>query len=419
MSDSDKSLTLLPYKSFLDIYKKPINHYLETSQPFVIIGAYGMGKGLICNYIRNLPASKYTIIYVDLEFFTDLTPQKFFGSILFSLSGKKSIPKSPPEASEDEFYWQMTVILKSLGNRKLVILLRCLSKLLYFDSRILLKFNNFLSDNSQKVVLVGSSSPKIVNYPSDDLNALLGNNFIYAARLDDESALNDIAVQEKIYRTKLSKYSNKILKLSHNIHGTIQFLCLILAKYKPDEFNDQFIYQVIYNHPKLKLFFYECFNSLTPDQINIIYNYCLLRRLSRADINSISFKRLVEFSIFYKSGKSYKFIYEMFCGFILRHLDKNKEAKKLPEAYSRLSYDLNKSRFLTPKELKVMHFLIKKKGGIVSYEDIATLLWNSPENYSVYAINKLISRIRLSIIKNTSWKCRIVTKYKAGYYLVA
>ena len=414
----DKSLTLAPFSNFLTKYSTQINMYVETSQPFAIIGAYGLGKGIICDYIRNLSGQKYKVAYINLELFTDLTPPKLFGSILHSLESKWVLHGSSPEVSEDDFYWRMTEILTRLKQQKLIILIRHCSKMLYLESKALIRFNNFVYDNYEKLIVIGSSSPKIINFPSDDLNSLFGNNFLYLSRLDYKTAVNDVRLQEKIYHAKFTTYEKKILKLSHNVHGTIVFLCSVLAKYKPKDLNEHFIYQTVYGNPKLKLFFHECFESLTSDQIDIIYNYCLLHRLSKADLEKQAFGKLVEFNIFYKSGKSYKFIYEIFNGFILRFLHTNVESKKISTKLSHLAFAVDSSKFLTKEELKVMQLLVMKGGGIVTYEEIALLIWGNGNKFSMYAINKLISRIRLAILKNSDWKCTIVTKYKAGYYLV-
>ena len=256
----DKTLTLTPFKKFLAKYSTTINRYIETSQPFLIVGAYGLGKGILCGYIQNLPRSKYKIAYVDLELFIDITPAKIFGAIIHSTQNDSLSHSKPPDATEDDFYWKMSEVLKKLKQKKLIILLRHAGKLSHIEPKVITRLNNFLYDNYEKVILIGSSSPKLINFPVEELSSLFGNNYLYVARLDDQTAVNDVRLQEKIYKTKFTKYKNKIIKLSHNVHGTIVLLCSMLAKYKPKDLNEHFIYQTVYANPKLKLFFDVCFN---------------------------------------------------------------------------------------------------------------------------------------------------------------
>ena len=73
----------------------------------------------------------------------------------------------------------------------------------------------------------------------------------------------------------------------------------------------------------------------------------------------------------------------------------------------------------TEKELKLLKQLLTKRGTVVSRENIAQTIWGNlwDERYSDWAIDKLMSRLRISLIKIGLPKNIIVTKKGKGFIL--
>lgn len=73
----------------------------------------------------------------------------------------------------------------------------------------------------------------------------------------------------------------------------------------------------------------------------------------------------------------------------------------------------------TLQEFKVLVHLLKKDGAVTSRDDIGEVLWgkNSPEKYSDWMIDKLISNIRKKLDNVGFPSEKLVTLKKRGFYL--
>jgi hypothetical protein len=72
--------------------------------------------------------------------------------------------------------------------------------------------------------------------------------------------------------------------------------------------------------------------------------------------------------------------------------------------------------FLSPSEREVLEFLLKNKRKICTMDDIGTVLWGSDvDKYSLYAISKIIERLRKKLRNNGLNKNVIFTERGKGY----
>lgn len=101
-------------------------------------------------------------------------------------------------------------------------------------------------------------------------------------------------------------------------------------------------------------------------------------------------------------------------------------AQKSVEYLKTLGYPLKSEienikqiKFLTKNERKVLERLIEKRNKIVTFDEISDLIWGkqSVEKYSLYAITKLIERVRKQIRKNGIAIGPIHTQRAKGYLL--
>ena len=61
--------------------------------------------------------------------------------------------------------------------------------------------------------------------------------------------------------------------------------------------------------------------------------------------------------------------------------------------------DLTQYSF-TPSEFEVLKLLLDKKKKICTYFDIAAVIWDDPDKFSMWAMSRLISRLRYKLVKN-------------------
>lgn len=84
-------------------------------------------------------------------------------------------------------------------------------------------------------------------------------------------------------------------------------------------------------------------------------------------------------------------------------------------ALSRITFE-NKSEELTKNEVKILHYLFKQKGSIVSRDDLIDYLWDNKMFIDDNAISVNITRIR-NKLKEMGVEDFIITKHRQGYFI--
>jgi hypothetical protein len=72
---------------------------------------------------------------------------------------------------------------------------------------------------------------------------------------------------------------------------------------------------------------------------------------------------------------------------------------------------------LTPKEKQVMYLLIKNSNNIISFDQISDIIFNTDDNFSLFALAKFIQRLREKLEKNGVSGSFIQTLRSKGYLL--
>lgn len=84
-------------------------------------------------------------------------------------------------------------------------------------------------------------------------------------------------------------------------------------------------------------------------------------------------------------------------------------------ALSRIKFE-NKFEELTKNEVKILHYLFKQKGSIVSRDDLIDYLWDNKMFIDDNAISVNITRIR-NKLKEMGVEDFIITKHRQGYFI--
>ena len=74
---------------------------------------------------------------------------------------------------------------------------------------------------------------------------------------------------------------------------------------------------------------------------------------------------------------------------------------------------------LTRQEYQLLSNLIENPRNMLTFDEIADILWPNGEDYSLWAITKLIERLRKKLSQNGISPHLIQTKRKKGYSLYA
>lgn len=94
--------------------------------------------------------------------------------------------------------------------------------------------------------------------------------------------------------------------------------------------------------------------------------------------------------------------------------------KKMKFEGVNLFYDRNRIKFLSKQEIGLLKLFIEKSSEVVTYDDIAMIIWKDEwrVKFSLEAIAKAISRLRVKLSGNNLPKNLILTVRGIGYMLV-
>jgi DNA-binding response OmpR family regulator len=114
---------------------------------------------------------------------------------------------------------------------------------------------------------------------------------------------------------------------------------------------------------------------------------------------------------------------------VIKVLEDNHCARLIPDSikyfeelgYPLKSYIKNVKQInnLTNEEKKVLNYLLNNKNKVVSFESIGNIIWedNDIDKFSLYAISKLIERIRGKLQSNGINYNTLHTQRSSGYAL--
>lgn len=72
--------------------------------------------------------------------------------------------------------------------------------------------------------------------------------------------------------------------------------------------------------------------------------------------------------------------------------------------------------YLTNREREILRWMLEQKR-LITFDEIADLMWDDPDDYSLWAMNKAMQRLRNKLVDLGLPKDSLMTKRKEGYYL--
>jgi len=159
---------------------------------------------------------------------------------------------------------------------------------------------------------------------------------------------------------------------------------------------------------------------LPKEALEIIKHYENNRRIPSRYFDTSAFTMLVRLGIFRQHGNSYYFLFEYFSRFLKQHFKDQPVCRCSPVVEKKNGQlflsGTTAQTILSPQEHCVFELLYNKRGKITSYDDIARLLWPDDEDaFSLWAIHKLMSRIRRKLKRNGMYTPAVVSLWRKGY----
>ncbi len=416
------------YKKYKDSYRKSfIEEFLkqiDQGESFTIFGMPGTGKNdLFKNFAENkkfwesvFPNKKcnFLIIYIDLQKLIDVSPLGFYR--LFTSTIKKTTNeninnqkikdrindiynktiKSKEIFSVFESCEEMIKYITDNTKLKLCILIYDIAILSSFDKQFFNSLKALRNISMWKIILSFASDSNILQIMGPDLlgdlYSLIQNKTIWLnlASKKDSILIMEEWERENGYRIP-QKVKNKIFLIANGHPGFMRSLNNIYQEKKKISILNNI--KKISKHPSIIAREDKFWNKLNEEYKNILIKY---KNNPKAPINP---QYLYKTGILKKKNGLFSKLLEYYLD---KKVTKSEKQKKTSGIYidtkTKTTFIDNKKlkQELTENEFKILLYLYKSRGNIVSKDEIAEILWKNKgiEKYSDWAIDKTISRLR-------------------------
>jgi len=397
-----------------------------------VIGIFGVGKRLFIEYLKNSILKENIIIEINLKdnapdtnkdvykmIFNELNKNKHISKKSLATSNINNTSNTAPQ-TDFEFHYFLKNLINEL-NKKITIV--------FLESQSLLKIPDSFWDNLEsllyyqkpKLQLIFVGQPGLINFSTQASRRLIKDNFIYIKPFNKTISLKFC---HNLQKQNKEISSNFIWKYSKGHLGTIKFLVQKIER-QPDEnqiFNKKLFNSFTADDALLFIWIKQMFSQFSTDQkyiINQFLNNNVTQsnpRINQKIINSTSFKDLKKLGMFKNNSENTSFLFEEFIDLIKKVLKENKNID-VKGAYEKTINGINTTLLLSKDEQLAFNCLLNNEGNCVSYEKLAETIWGDKidEKYSLWALNKLISRLRIKIQKAGLPKKTIRTIRGKGY----
>lgn len=387
-----------------------------------VVGIYGIGKVILADIIeQKFACSKIKIIRVSLKELPQPNRNSIFKAIVTELMGDDK--KIPTFENDFDFHYFLRRIIKNRLETKFVVIFEESQGLLNLPDSFFDSFEALRYYFSPRVAILFFGQPQIYNFPSMGFQHLVKNNYIFLQPFDEKTTEADIRSLNSKFLILNSKF---IWRLSQGHHGTIKFILRMLSNRstrstRPPRLTLSILKRWISEEPLMDSWIRNEIASLTSNQQEIISKYIANPNASiKFFQNNKAFEDILNFGIFKIRGEKISFLYEPF-NFILKkyfassHKNQN---SGLEVKNDKISFDGEKvDDLFNFQESQVIKSW--NKAETLSYEDIAKILWGKvwEEKFSLWAINKVVSRLRKKLQLLGANAPKIKTLSKQGYKL--
>jgi len=413
-------------QQFFRFWKIPfekIKQAQTAGQTIAIVGLYGIGKTLFADMVISLPdlTEKILINLKDIPSPTPLDIYKLFYKQLAHLSKDLTIKKVPQ--TEFEFHYFLREVLEKNPQKHFCFIVKEGQNLLHFSDVFFDALEQLRYYFEPRVSFIFFGQPQLFQQTTPGLQRLIRNNYYFLRPYDRNTTISAISLQEQRFKISFSSAATFIIKYSQGHHGTIKFLCQKIATHHPRILNQKTFSDFINDDPLLPSWFQTILNSLTHNQQLLIYKYLSCSNFTPAQIKSLAFKELVRLGFFHQKREKISFLFHAFhlklTEFIKTKPSEKDEYLKVKDNIIYLK-DLPASDVFNPQETRLLKALLVKQGYMLTVDQLGEIIWgkNNSEKFSLWAINKLISRVRTKFTQYGLPKKLIQTIPKQGYMLL-
>lgn len=418
-------------------WKKQIkiaDNLLKNDEVVSIVGLYGIGKSIFIKYLVDHVLNGH-IIEVDLKGIKVESNFDIYKLIINELKKKRLISKKIDLPQTDfEFHYLLKEVIKNNlesaqdFKKEIVIIFNESQNLLLLSNSFWHSFESLRHYEKPYLKMIFAGQPGLVNFATQASRRLLRDNYLY---IKPFNKIITMALTEKLNITDTEVFSF-IWKYSKGHYGTIKYLQRKLNNLKVNNnslklvFNKKLFSSLIENDPLLELWIKQIFAELQQEQQFAIFEYLNDNNLNKKFIKTISFNRLVDLGFFSirKNEKNSQFdvgfLFDEFSDLIEKVVKQKVVLEKKEISISNnkiLVNDIDISTLLSNEEQQVLKCLIQSKGEYSSYEQLGDAIWgkNAEKKYSLWALSKLISRLREKLIRIGIPKKTIKTIRSRGY----
>jgi DNA-binding winged helix-turn-helix (wHTH) protein len=410
---------------FYRFWRKPLKKIEEAraaGKTITVIGVYGMGQTLLSQIILDKPSDslKIFINLKDIPLFSSKDIYKIVYQQLNDHLPPRPIKTIP--SSDFEFHYYLRETLEINPHLQLYFIIQDGQHLLHLPDSFFDALEQLRYRFNPRVAIVLFGEPQLYYVPPPGAQRLIKNNYYFLQPYDRQTILAEIRIQEKRLKARLYSKRNFILKYSQGHHGTIKFLCQKIAIHHFPILNRKTFMEFINDEPLLPLWFQTILNSLTHKQQLLIYQYLVNNNLTSPQINSLAFKDLVRLGLFRYKRNKISFLFTAF-NKKLNQFFKQKPSEEI-EALTikdNLIYlkGFSAQHLFNPQETRLLKGLLENRDRLLTYDQLGEIIWGrlNEKRFSLWAINKLISRLRKKFILHGLPKGLIQTIPKQGYLL--
>ena len=410
----------LPFEHFWNRELKQSQKLVSLGRAVCFVGVYGVGLGIFAKVLQAKLYKKTIIINVSFKDLPNPEVKDIYSAFMIEIRNKITLPANieVPE-STFEFHYFLRSLFESKKRLKVVFVIEESQNLLKMDDTFFDSLEQFRANFQPRVSFILIGLPSLYNFPTKSFNKLTKNKYYFIIPFNKKIFLYDLAILSEKYNRNFFKFSSFLFRYSHGLHGVYKYLCSLIAFDPKIKLNKSSFNKIIVNDPMMDTWYNELIINLNNEQKKIVRIWLKNHKLPKQILKSSSYRTLARLKIFRQKGPKLFFLYDKFENYLLKKLKSNFSRSK--PVYSIHPSNKELILFLSFQERIIFDLLFINFNKIVSYEMIANKLWHEQqdEKYSLWAINKVISRIRSKLPELEMNRNQIRTVRKVGYMLTS
>lgn len=411
------------YSQFFRFYSPILAKVTKTIRSggvSAVVSVNAMGKTYLYKLLESQKIKKTRLVFLSFKDQSFPLPAQLYRYWLTQTEKVLKVKrKNEEEFNEFSFYTRMTDIIKSLADgEKLAFIILDAQNILNMPESFFISLTYLSIYSYGKASFVFLAEPQILEPANAGagrfFQRFVANKFLFLKPFDQKTALVDIHIQSKLFKTNFESYAPLLIRYSKGWHGILRTSCTLI-KDQPKIRNKQALYKAIYDDKLCRFWVNQVFDSLPVTSLKILKELSLNISKAGKYNKSIYFRWLFDLGFIKHNGAlRYPVIMPFVKDYQPRGINKN-----IPVRFVKNILFLQGLKVSLPKkEQAVLKLLYRNKNKLVTYDAIAEILWpDDPNKYSLWAISQIIRRIRKDLANNYVNPKIISSQRGKGYIL--